>query len=183
MRTKLYLPIISLLAMSVFVFISCDDSDSDTTKPVIELHEPEEGQALKIGSEYGVHFEMDLSDDVMLKSYMIEIHSNFDHHSHGKSRGAGETIDFSFNKSYDISGKKTAHIHHHDIMIPKDATPGDYHLMVYCTDAAGNETYVARNIELSNDVEEEYHHHEYLSCGRQVSGILHILYPVFPDPV
>ena len=90
MRTKLYLPIISLLAMSVFVFISCDDSDSDTTKPVIELHEPEEGQALKIGSEYGVHFEMDLSDDVMLKSYMIEIHSNFDHHSHGKSRGAGE---------------------------------------------------------------------------------------------
>lgn len=77
-----------------------------------------------------------------------------------KSRGAGETIDFSFNKSYDISGKKTAHIHHHDIMIPKDATPGDYHLMVYCTDAAGNETYVARNIELSNYVEEEYHHHE-----------------------
>ena len=70
MRTKLYLPIISLLAMSVFVFISCDDSDSDTTKPVIELHEPEEGQALKIGSEYGVHFEMDLSDDVMLKSYI-----------------------------------------------------------------------------------------------------------------
>ena len=143
MRTKLYLPIISLLAMFVFVFISCDDSDSDTTKPVIELHEPEEGQALKIGSEYGVHFEMDLSDDVMLKSYMIEIHSNFDHHSHGKSRVAGETVDFSFNKSYDISGKKAAHIHHHDIMIPKDATPGDYHLMVYCTDAAGNETYVA----------------------------------------
>ena len=87
MRTKLYLPIISLLAMSVFVFISCDDSDSDTTKPVIELHEPEEGQALKIGSEYGVHFEMDLSDDVMLKSYMIEIHSNFDHHSHEKAGG------------------------------------------------------------------------------------------------
>lgn len=54
---------------------------------MIELHEPEEGQALKIGSEYGVHFEMDLSDDVMLKSYMIEIHSNFDHHSHGKSGG------------------------------------------------------------------------------------------------
>ena len=74
MKTKLYLPIISLLAMSVFAFISCDDSDSDTTKPVIELSEPEEGQELKIGDEHGVHFEMDLSDDVMLKSYMIEIH-------------------------------------------------------------------------------------------------------------
>ena len=106
MKTKLYLPIISLLAMSVFAFISCDDSDSDTTKPVIELSEPEEGQELKIGDEHGVHFEMDLSDDVMLKSYMIEIHSNFDHHSHRKSRAAatGEaTVDFSFNRSYDIS--------------------------------------------------------------------------------
>ena len=68
MKTKLYLPIISLLAMSVFAFISCDDSDSDTTKPVIELSEPEEGQELKIGDEHGVHFEMDLSDDVMIKS-------------------------------------------------------------------------------------------------------------------
>ena len=154
MKTKLYLPIISLLAMSVFAFISCDDSDSDTTKPVIE-----EGQELKIGDEHGVHFEMDLSDDVMLKSYMIEIHSNFDHHSHGKSRAAatGEaTVDFSFNRSYDISGKKTAHIHHHDIVIPANATPGDYHLM----DAAGNETYIARNIVLSTTAEGDDHHHD-----------------------
>ena len=153
MKTKLYLPIISLLAMSVFAFISCDDSDSDTTKPVIELSEPEDG----------VHFEMDLSDDVMIKSYMIEIHSNFDHHSHGKSRAAatGEaTVDFSFNRSYDISGKKTAHIHHHDIIIPANATPGDYHLMVYCTDAAGNETYIARNIVLSTTAEGDDHHHD-----------------------
>ena len=163
MKTKLYLPIISLLAMSVFAFISCDDSDSDTTKPVIEPSEPEEGQELKIGDEHGVHFEMDLSDDVMLKSYMIEIHSNFDHHSHGKSRAAatGEaTVDFSFNRSYDISGKKTAHIHHHDIVIPANATPGDYHLMVYCTDAAGNETYIARNIVLSTTAERDDHHHD-----------------------
>lgn len=27
--------------------------------------------------------------------------------------------------------------------------PGNYHLMVYCTDAAGNETHIARNIVLS----------------------------------
>ena len=162
MKNKFYLPIIAFLAMSAFVFVSCDNNDSsDTTKPLIELHEPEEGQALEIGNEHGVHLEMDLSDDVMLKSYKIEIHSNFDHHSHGgNSRAAGATVDFSFNKSYDISGQKTAHIHHHDIVIPVDATPGDYHLMVYCTDAAGNESYVARNIKLSNEVEDEGHHHD-----------------------
>ena len=105
-------------------------------------------------------FEMDLSDDVMLKSYKIEIHSNFDHHSHGgNSRAVQETVDFSFNRSYDVSGQKTAHIHHHDIVIPANATAGDYHLMVYCTDAAGNESYIARNIKLSNEVEDEDHHH------------------------
>lgn len=158
MRTKFYFPIICLLAMCSFVFISCDESDSDTTKPVIELHEPQEGQALEIGNDHGVHFDMDLSDDVMLKSYMIEIHSNFDHHPHGRSVSAEETESFSFNRSYDISGKKTAHIHHHDIVIPANATPGDYHLMVYCTDAAGNESYIARNIVLSRDVEDEDHH-------------------------
>ena len=42
----------------------------------------EEGAVLKIGNEKGVHFEMNLSDDVMLKSYKINIHNNFDHHGH-----------------------------------------------------------------------------------------------------
>ena len=101
---------VSLLATVTFMFSSCDNDDSsDTIKPLIELHEPEE--------------------------------------------------DFSFNRSYDVSGQKTAHIHHHDIVIPANATAGDYHLMVYCTDAAGNESYIARNIKLSNEVEDEDHHH------------------------
>ena len=34
----------------------------------------------------------------------------------GNSRAAQETVDFSFNRSYDVSGQKTAHIHHHDIV-------------------------------------------------------------------
>lgn len=144
MKTKNYF--IAILAISAATFFSCDNNDSDTTKPVIELHEPAEGQALLIGSEEGVHFEMDLSDDVMLKSYKIDIHNNFDHHSHGRTRVERGGTAFSFNRSYDVSGQKTAHIHHHDIVIPADATPGNYHLMVYCTDVAGNESYIARNI-------------------------------------
>lgn len=162
MKTKFYLPIICLLAMASFVLTSCDkDEDSDTTKPLIQLHEPEEGQALQIGNVHGIHFDMDLTDDVMLKSYKIDIHSNFDNHPHSRSNDAGnaETVVFTFNRSYDVSGQKTAHVHHHDIVIPANATPGAYHLMVYCTDAAGNESYIARNIVLSNDVEDEDHHH------------------------
>ena len=75
MKTRFYFPmIISLLVISVSLLTACGDSDnplSDTTKPVIDLKSPAEGGVLAIGSEHGVHFEMDLSDDVMLKSYMI----------------------------------------------------------------------------------------------------------------
>lgn len=42
MKNKFYLPMISLLATVTFMFSSCDNDDSsDTTKPLIELHEPE----------------------------------------------------------------------------------------------------------------------------------------------
>ena len=72
MKTRFYFPmIISLLVISVSLLTACGDSDnplSDTTKPVIDLKSPAEGGVLAIGSEHGVHFEMDLSDDVMLKS-------------------------------------------------------------------------------------------------------------------
>ena len=147
-----------LLAVSAVLFTACEKENSDVTKPVIKLEEPENGESLLIGDPKGVHLEMDLSDDVMLKSYKIDVHSNFDHHSHTKS--GDSTKVFSFKKEYDLTGKREAHIHHHDIKIPTDATPGDYHLMIYCTDEAGNESYVARDIVLSKTAKPHEHHHD-----------------------
>ncbi len=162
MKTKLYLPIISLLAMSVFAFISCDDSDSDTTKPVIELSEPEEGQELKIGDEHGVHFEMDLSDDVMLKSYMIEIHiisTNIRMERAGLPLRA-KPLSISVSTGLMISPKENGAYPSPRYCNSGQCYSGDYHLMVYCTDAAGNETYIARNIVLSTTAERDDHHHD-----------------------
>ena len=155
MKTIIKLNAVCLLAISFLLFSSCDkNDDGDTVKPVINLIAPAENVALKIGDDRGVHFEMELSDNVMLKSYKVDIHSNFDGHTH--SRASGLTVDFVFSKSWDVTGKNT-HIHHHEIKIPSEATPGNYHLMVYCTDVAGNESYVARNIVLSHDGEEHEH--------------------------
>ncbi len=140
-----------------FAFTSCDDDEmADTTSPVIELDEPEDGDELLIGGN--VHFECDFSDNVKLGSYMIEIHSNFDGHSHkARTRATGEE-PFFFKKSYDdIAGLRNAHVHHHDVFIPENVTPGNYHLVVYCTDAAGNQSLVARDIVLSHDAEEHHH--------------------------
>jgi len=150
MKTKIKLSLLYLMAISSVFFYSCEDGD--TEKPVINLIEPEDGDVLKIGSD--IHFEMELSDNVMLKSYKVEIHSNFDGHGH---RSTASTINFTFSKSWDVH-QRNAFIHHHEIEIPESATPGDYHLMVYCADEAGNESYVARNIVLSHTGKEHQHH-------------------------
>jgi hypothetical protein len=153
MKTKIYSIVICFLPIYSFLFTSCDEGD--TTKPVIELIEPEEAAELRIGSENGIHFEMNLSDNEQLASYKVEIHNNFDNHGHETDfRSGSETVPFTFEKAWNVSGRNT-HVHHHEINIPENATEGKYHLMVYCTDAAGNESYVARNIVLSLTAEED----------------------------
>lgn len=153
MKTNIKLSAICIFAIFYLFVTSCSNEDEgDTVKPAINLIEPGDGNILKIGSD--IHFEMELSDDRMLKSYKVNIHSNFDGHTH--SRSVEQTIDFYFNKSWDVSGKNIS-IHHHEIFIPENATPGNYHMMVYCTDIAGNESYVARNVVLSHEGEEYDH--------------------------
>lgn len=158
MKTRFYFTIICLFTICSTAFIACDDEAGDVTKPVINLLEPEEGAHLRIGDEHGVHFDMDLSDDGMLKSYRINIHNNFDDHGHATTKSGETAVPFTFDKVYDISGLKNTHIHHHDIKIPANATPGKYHLMVWCTDEAGNQSEVARNIVLSNEAETNPEH-------------------------
>jgi len=143
----------SLMLSLVFFMFSCEKNKVDTQNPVISIISPEEEEVVYIGSE--IHFEVDFADDVELKSYKVDIHSNFDGHNH-KSALKGESVAWSFQKSWNFEeGKKTAHIHHHEIVIPiqierNEITEGEYHLMVYCTDASGNESWTAVPIDLVN---------------------------------
>jgi hypothetical protein len=150
MKTKIFLFVSFIFVIFLTLFISCEKNESDTTKPAIHLIEPAEGDTLQIGGEHGIHLEMELSDDVMLGSYKVNIHHNFDRHDHTRAF-TDEAIPFSFERSWDLSGKKSTLIHHHEILIPDTVAAGDYHFMVYCTDAAGNESYVTRNVVLSHD--------------------------------
>ncbi len=142
----------ALLASTLL--LSCE-ADGDTTKPVINLESPAEGATLGADGE-GIHFEMELSDNEGLASYKVEIHNNFDGHDHDSK---SETVDFAYNNTWtDIAGQLNATIHHHEIVIPEDATHGDYHFIVYCVDVAGNESYVVRNVVI--DAEGEEHDHD-----------------------
>lgn len=137
---------IAIVSITVITFFTaCDSTDEgDTQKPVIQLNAPVEGDVLKIGAD--IHLDMDLSDNDELRSCKINIHSA-EGHSHNTK---ASSVDI-FNKSWDVSGQKNVHIHHHEIIIPEDTPEGDYHFMVYCTDASGNESHVVRTIELSHN--------------------------------
>ena len=149
--------VISLIVCAFASSCSKDKEEVDTTKPVIELNEPEDGDELQIGAN--IHFECDFSDNVKLGSYMVEIHNNFDGHSHkaAATRASEGEQPLYLKKSFDLSGMRNAHVHHHDIFIPENTKPGTYHLMVYCTDAAGNQSVVAREVVLSHDAPEHEH--------------------------
>jgi hypothetical protein len=148
---KSLLLFIVLLSGAVF-FNSCDKED--TKKPVINLIEPEDDEVLFTGTE--IHFEAEFSDDTELASYKIDIHFN-DGHIH-KSSGLEEEVEFSFQKSWDFEpGKKNALIHHDEIVIPefiegKPVKSGYYHFIVFCTDKAGNESYISVDIEIERPV-------------------------------
>ena len=81
--------LLSCLALAT-AFTACKEEPKDTTKPIIELIEPEDHDKLLIGDENGVHFEMKLSDDDLVKSYKIDIHNNFDGHSHTRDLRHGD---------------------------------------------------------------------------------------------
>jgi hypothetical protein len=144
--------ILYLLFMAFGVLmVSCSKDDKDTTKPQILIEEPAMNQVFYPGDE--IHFGAEFIDNVELRSYKIDIHANEDSHDHKSTRGEGE---WSFQKSWEFeAGKKNAGIHHDEIVIPAevDGVPihtGDYHFLVYCTDKAGNESWVSVNIEIQN---------------------------------
>lgn len=144
MKKTLY----TIIAITTIALVSCTKDDAkDTTRPVIEIFEPANGDTLFIG--YGVHLEMDLSDNESLKSYKIDIHDDFDGHDHGKKSTADGA--WSFSRSWDISGLKNTRIHHHEIEVPTTVNgvpieKGNYHFTVYCTDEAGNESFMVRDV-------------------------------------
>ena len=163
MKRKLLFGTLLVAAIS-FGFTSCgDDDDVDTEKPTISDFEPAEGDELKIGS--AIHFEVDFADNVALASYKVDIHGNFDNHSHASTKATTDSVVFSFNRIWTtIAGQRNAHVHHEEIEIPAvDAATGlpyregAYHFVIYCLDQAGNETVSSHNVTLSYSAEEHEH--------------------------
>ncbi len=145
MKSKNILYLVLLCALS-----ACNSNDDelqkDTEKPIIsELNivaNPIDCQVYHPGDVIPFHYIM--TDNLELGAYNIEVHNNFDHHTHSTT-----AIDcpldpekqpqhpWVFNKDYEIPAGLHSFDARHDIQIPTDIDCGDYHFMIRLTDRAG----------------------------------------------
>lgn len=157
--------IMALFTMFTLSYTACnnDDDDKDMTSPIISAEgitaNPINCQVYHPGDTIPFHYVM--IDNQELGAYNIEIHNNFDHHSHSTEADnhdhdheMGECDDddddehehehensegmaWVYNQDFTIPAGLHTYDARHDILIPTDAAPGDYHFMIRLTDRAG----------------------------------------------
>ena len=138
----------------VFALFSCENNgDRDMQKPVIEIIFPQSCVELQRGEIFT--FRAQFSDNAELGSYNIEIHHNFDHHSHSTDNVECELDEkktpvkaWADNWNYTIpKGQKTFEANN-EIPIPADIDAGDYHFMVRLTDKSGWQQLAAVSVKI-----------------------------------
>ena len=125
---------------------SDDDEQKDMQQPVISdqgiTANPIDCQQYHRGDMIPFHYVM--TDNEELGNYNIEIHNNFDHHTHSTT-SVECPIDaqkqpqspWVYNSDHTIPAGQRQYDARVDITIPADIDPGDYHFMVRLTDRAG----------------------------------------------
>ena len=142
--------LILLTGSFLLLFGMCAKEDNkDTEYPVIDLSShgayPHNCDSISRGETFTtIAF---FSDNEELGAYSIDIHQNFDHHTHSAdidecNLGAvKEPVNpFQYIQSFEIPLGSKEYTMSQDIYVPQDADPGDYHYMIRLTDKAGWQT-------------------------------------------
>ena len=145
------LRIISGLLFILFVFVTCNDKEVDDQDPEIDLSIsdafPVNCDTLYFGETFT--FKVLFTDNVELGSFSIDIHNNFDHHSHTTEVTACNLDDvkepvnpYLSIEEYDIPEGLDVYETSLEITIPdgnsKDKfDEGDYHFFISLVDKTG----------------------------------------------
>ncbi len=153
--------ILFLYALMCLLLAACgkDEDDKDLDKPAIETGSealPQNCQVYMKGED--IPFRQTFTDNMGLGSYNIEIHHNFDHHTHSTDAGdcaLDEKKDpvkpWVYNQDFPIPESALTYNAQVDIPIPEDIDPGDYHFMIRVTDKAGWQQLKAVSIKISDN--------------------------------
>lgn len=156
-----YILLVAIIGFSA-VMQSCsnddddDNSANDKEKPEIrdgELPNPIDCQQYSRGET--IAFRYTFTDNVELGDFNIEIHNNFDHHTHSTSAGdcpldakKSPINPWVYNQDQTIPTGMKSYEAKVDIKIPEDIDPGDYHFMIRLTDKAGWQQLKAVSIKI-----------------------------------
>jgi|SRR5690606_4709388 len=135
-----------------------NDGTADTEYPVIDASFtesfPQQCSVVKRGKM--LVFRARFTDNVALGSFTVNVHNNFNHHSH--TTEYGECADdpeektpvdpFTYNKSFDIPGAPRTYEAELEITIPDDVDPGDYHFEIRVVDQTGWQTLRGLSIKI-----------------------------------
>lgn len=149
-----------LLGVFALAFISSCSSDNaqiDTEYPVIDITGtgsfPIQCSTIERGKTFT--FKATFNDNVELGSYSLDIHHNFDHHTHSTEVTTCETEAVKkpvnpmlFINNYTIPTGVKSYEATAQITIPADVDPGDYHFMIRLTDKEGWQTLKGLSIKI-----------------------------------
>ncbi|PKV50374.1 uncharacterized protein DUF4625 [Aquimarina sp. MAR_2010_214] len=139
---------ISILLCGLFI-VSCSSDDStgkDEEKPTININYgegfPKACTQLVKGQTY--IFKAKVTDNIALASYSLDIHNNFDHHTHDDQKPQCDLNPIKqainpliFLENYPIEDGLTIHEINISLTIPNDIDTGDYHCQYSVTDKTG----------------------------------------------
>ncbi|MBN2764963.1 MAG: DUF4625 domain-containing protein [Paludibacteraceae bacterium] len=147
-----------MLLLSV-VLSSCDDFLKDEEPPVINISGsdafPKNCVTVYRGESF--YFKIELTDNIELGSFSVEMHHNFDHHTHSTSPTQCEmgAVKNALNpllyiKEFPIPEKLKEYWATGTIFVPANMDTGDYHFMIRVTDASGWQTFEGISVKIGD---------------------------------
>ncbi|MCK0148073.1 DUF4625 domain-containing protein [Arenibacter sp. F26102] len=144
----------------ILVVASCttdDNAAKDEQKPTIDINYdegfPQACSQLVRGETYS--FKAMVSDNVELASYSLDIHHNFDHHTHDDQDGecSMDTKKTAINpwifiENYSIEDGLTIYEISIGLTIPNDIDTGDYHCSFSVIDETGWQSRTSVDIKI-----------------------------------
>jgi hypothetical protein len=135
-----------LLGFFALALVSCTETEIDEEKPTITVNYsggfPQTCENLSRGQSYTIKAKV--ADNLELASYSIEMHHNFDHHTHDDQEDPCELEPITtainplnFTESDQLPEGLTSYEMLVDLVIPDGVDTGDYHLALSVTDVTG----------------------------------------------
>lgn len=154
---------LSLLSLCLVLILMLSNCSKETTEPIDTIYPeiitntndafPKQCSVIKRGESFV--FKALVSDNAELGSLNLDIHHNFDHHTHSTEL---EECDmeaikqpvkpFLLIKNVVIPAGQKSYQASAEIQVPADVDPGDYHFMIRLTDKEGWQTIKGLSIKI-----------------------------------